>query len=222
MELATRLAGVRIVPVVEIIDPGQAHVLACTLIDAGLRCIEVVYRTPAATAAIKAIVSSVPDILVAAGTIRHVEQVDDAIGAGAQFLVAPGFNPSVVAYAQERGIEILPGVCTPSEIELALSNGVSVVKWFPAESIGGIRYLSAVSAAYSDVSFVPTGGIGPLSLTGYLAHSQVVACAGSWMVNGNLVAHNKFEDIARLAAEAAALAGIKRHQSCKQSRKATQ
>lgn len=206
MEFAERISAIRVVPVVEIPGVEFAVPLAEALVNAGLPCAEITFRTDSAAASIKAIADNVPDIHLGAGTVLTVEQADAAIEAGAKFLVAPGFNPQVVAHAAERGIPMLPGVATPTDIEQALTHGISLVKFFPAEANGGVDYLKAVSAPYRNVRFVPTGGIGAKNLLSYLNLPQVVACGGSWMVKKDLIAAKDFDSVGRLAAEAVALA----------------
>lgn len=206
MEFAEQISALRIIPVVEIPGIEFAVPLAEALVAAGLPCAEITFRTDSAAASIKAIADNVPDIRLGAGTVLTVEQADAAIEAGAQFLVAPGFNPRVVAHAADRGIPMLPGVATPTDIEQALSHGISLVKFFPAEATGGVDYLKAVSAPYRGVRFVPTGGIGPKNLLSYLNLPSVAACGGSWMVKKDLVAAKDFDSVGRLAAEAVALA----------------
>jgi 2-dehydro-3-deoxyphosphogluconate aldolase/(4S)-4-hydroxy-2-oxoglutarate aldolase len=207
MEFAEQISALRVIPVVEIPGVEYAVPLAEALVGAGLPCAEITFRTDSAAASIKAIADNVPDIQLGAGTVLSVEQADAAIEAGAKFLVAPGFNPRVVAHAADRGIPMLPGVATPTDIEQALSHGISLVKFFPAEANGGADYLKAVSAPYRGVRFVPTGGIGPKNLLSYLNLPFVAACGGSWMVKKDLVAAKDFDSVGRLAAEAVALAG---------------
>lgn len=206
MEFAEQISALRVIPVVEIPGVEFAVPLAEALVDAGLPCAEITFRTDSAAASIKAIADSVPDIQLGAGTVLTVEQADAAIEAGATFLVAPGFNAKVVEHAAERGVPMLPGVATPTDIEQALSLDISLVKFFPAEANGGVNYLKAVSAPYRGVRFVPTGGIGPKNLLSYLNLPSVAACGGSWMVKKDLVAAKDFDSVRRLAAEAVALA----------------
>jgi 2-dehydro-3-deoxyphosphogluconate aldolase/(4S)-4-hydroxy-2-oxoglutarate aldolase len=205
MSVIERLGHGGLVPVVEIGDPGLAVPLGDALVDGGLGCAEITFRTSAAAAAIRALRLGRPDVLVGAGTVLTVEQVDAAADAGAAFIVAPGFSPGVVDRALGLGLPVIPGVCTPTEIELALSHGVDVLKFFPAEAAGGVAFLKAVAAPYRSVRFVPTGGIGPENVARYLAIPQVLACGGSWMVAKDLVAAGDFATIRRLTAEAVAL-----------------
>ena len=204
------LGALRVVPVVEIASADDAVPLARTLLEAGLPCAEITFRTAAAAQAIAAIAAEVPEVRVGAGTVLSVAQAEAALAAGAGFLVSPGFDAAVVALALERGVPILPGVCTPTEVGLALAQGLSVVKLFPAEAAGGVTYLKALAAPFGGVRFVPTGGISAANLTAYLAVGQVIACGGSWMVKKQLIADHEFDTIRRLAAEAREIAAAAR------------
>jgi 2-dehydro-3-deoxyphosphogluconate aldolase / (4S)-4-hydroxy-2-oxoglutarate aldolase len=206
MTALAQVGELGIVPVVEIVDADRAAPLGRALIAAGLPCAEITFRTSAAAEAIRALRRSCPELLVGAGTILTTEQADAAIDAGAQFLVAPGFNPVVVDYARGRGAVIVPGVCTPTEIEMALAHGIDTLKLFPAEIAGGVAFLKAVAPVYPGVRFLPTGGIGPANLTDYLALPQVLACGGSWMVKKALIVAGDFALIEQLSADAVRLA----------------
>jgi 2-dehydro-3-deoxyphosphogluconate aldolase/(4S)-4-hydroxy-2-oxoglutarate aldolase len=173
------------------------------LADSGLTCIEVTFRTLAAAEAIAAITAKLPGTFVGAGTVRTVSQAETAIAAGAQFLVAPGLTPAVAATARARGIPLLPGVCTPTEIERAAGFGLRLLKFFPAEAAGGVAYLKALAGPFRDVLFVPTGGIGTGNLAAYLELPVVAACGGSWMAPPTLITAADFVTIGRLATEAA-------------------
>jgi 2-dehydro-3-deoxyphosphogluconate aldolase / (4S)-4-hydroxy-2-oxoglutarate aldolase len=194
-----------LVPVCEVPDAATAVRLAGALLDAGLPCAEITFRTAAAEEAIRRISAECADVLVGAGTVRSVEQVDRAIDAGARFVVTPGFNSPVVEHCLARGVPVLPGICTPTELEMALARGISIVKFFPAEASGGTKYLKAIRAPYPDVRFVPTGGIDPDNLADYLGVPGVVACGGSWMVKKDLLAAGDFQAVRRLTVEAVAL-----------------
>ena len=201
-----RLRDPGIVPVVEIAAVDRAVGLGRALLAAGLPCAEITFRTAAATDAIRALRDACPDLLVGAGTILRAEQVDAAMDAGAAFLVAPGFNRRVVERALERGVPIVPGVATPTEVEGVLEVGLQTMKFFPAEVAGGVAFLKAVAPVYPTVRFVPTGGIAPSNLAAYLGLPNVLACGGSWMVRRDLVDAGDTEAIERLATEAVALA----------------
>jgi len=200
------LSAVRVIPVVEIASADTAVPLARSLVDAGLPCAEITFRTAAAADAIAAIAAAVPELHLGAGTVLTVAQAETALAAGARFLVAPNLDLDVVAFARERGAPILPGVCTPTEIGLALSLGLSIVKLFPAEAAGGVPYLKAIAAPFREVRFVPTGGISAQNLPAYLAVTQVVACGGSWMVKKDVIAAGDFAAIRAAATEAVAIA----------------
>ena len=201
------LAALRVIPVVEIPGVDDAVPLARALVDAGLPCAEITFRTASAAGAIAAIAASVPDIRVGAGTVVTLAQAEAALAAGASFLVAPGFDPAVVDFALEHDVPIVPGVCTPDRGRHGASTaGLSVLKLFPAEAAGGVAYLKALAAPFGGVRFVPTGGIGPDNLAAYLAVKQVIACGGSWMVKKALIAAGEFDTIRRLAAQAREIA----------------
>jgi 2-dehydro-3-deoxyphosphogluconate aldolase / (4S)-4-hydroxy-2-oxoglutarate aldolase len=206
VNLAHYLSRLRIIPVVEIDNVAHAVPLARALASGGLECAEITFRTGAAADSIAAITTEMPDFIVAAGTVRTVDQADMARRAGARFLVAPGLNSDVVAHSRALGLPMLPGVCTPTELEQAIGLGIQLLKFFPAEPAGGVGYLKALAGPYRDVEFVPTGGIGPANLRTYLALPSVVACAGSWMVRPSLIEDGDFGAITRLAAEAVQLA----------------
>lgn len=197
-----KLSEMRIVPVIVINDASKAVPLAKALYNGGLPCAEVTFRTACAAEAIRAIADNVPDMLVGAGTVLNATHVDQALAAGAKFMVSPGFNPETVKYCQSKNVPILPGVCTPTEIEQALSMGVETLKFFPAEAAGGANMLKALSAPYGMVKFVPTGGLTPKNLPDYLAVKSVLACGGSWMVKDELINNDRFDEIEVLTREA--------------------
>jgi 2-dehydro-3-deoxyphosphogluconate aldolase/(4S)-4-hydroxy-2-oxoglutarate aldolase len=147
-----------------------------------------------------------PEMLVGAGTVLTTEQVDAAVGAGAKFIVSPGFDPEIVDYCLEKEIPVFPGCITPSEIVQAVKRGLRVVKFFPAEQFGGAATIKALSAPYVGLKFMPTGGVSTANLKDYFGCKAVVACGGSWMVKGDLVAAGKFDEIEHLTKEAVKLA----------------
>ena len=191
-----------VVPVVVLDDAKDAVPLAQALMDGGLPCAEVTFRTAAAEASIRAIKQAFPQMVVGAGTVLTPEQVDRAVDAGTQFIVSPGTNRRTVARCVERGVPITPGVCTPSDIERAMEFGLDVLKFFPAEPSGGLAMLKAIAPVYVGISFMPTGGVGPGNLRDYLAYDRIWACGGSWMVKGALIRAGAFDEIRRLTAEA--------------------
>lgn len=204
MDMMKRIEEMGIVPVVVIEDAKQALPLAEALCAGGLPCAEVTFRTAAAREAIREMKKK-ENMLVGAGTVLSPEQVDEAVDAGAEFIVSPGFNRKVVRHCQEKGIPVIPGVCTPTEVEMALEEGIEVVKFFPAEAAGGIAMIKAMSAPYGSVRFMPTGGITMENLADYLSYNKVLACGGSFMVSKKLIAENQFGKIEELTREAVSL-----------------
>ncbi len=198
-----QLGKIGIVPVVVINDVKDAVPLAKALVEGGLPCAEVTFRTEAAEEAIRQMVAAYPEMLVGAGTVLTKEQADRAIAAGSKFIVSPGLNPEVVEYVLSKGVPMTPGTCTPSDIEKALSLGLTEVKFFPAEPSGGLKMIKALAAPYVNVRFMPTGGIGPGNVREYLAYNKIFACGGSWMVKGDLIKEGKFDEIKALVKEAA-------------------
>lgn len=194
-QVVDRLRALRVVPVIVIDSPRDAIPLAAALADGGLPCAEITFRTPAAVEALALIARERPDFLVGAGTVLTPQQADLAMRSGAAFAVAPGTNPRVVAHCRDIGLPFFPGVATPSDLEAALELGTRSVKLFPAEPMGGVRYLKALAAPYGEVSFMPTGGITRETLAGYLAFARVVACGGSWMAPADWIASGSFDRI---------------------------
>ena len=205
MDLTAALFDAGVVPVVTVSRPEQALPIAKALLAGGLKCVEVTFRSAAAPAAIEAIRAHLPALLVGAGTILTTAQADAAIAAGASFIVAPGLNPTVVDHVLGRGIPMLPGVCTPSEIEQALARGLGLVKLFPAGAMGGVEFLRALAGPYPTVRYVPTGGITPANVAEYLAVPFVAAVGGTWLATPDVVAAGEWETIRGLAADAAAM-----------------
>lgn len=195
----------RLVPVIVIEDAGAAPRLAEALVAGGLRVAEVTFRTAGAQAALAAIAAD-QRLLVGAGTVVRPEQVDQAVAAGARYIVSPGFSPAVVRRCQELGVPALPGVATATEIQTAVAAGVEVLKFFPAEPLGGVGMLKALAAPFPGVRFVPTGGIRAAQLADYLALPSVLAVGGSWMVAARLIEAGDWDEITRLTAEAVRLA----------------
>lgn len=195
----------RVLPVVVIHELATALPLAQALGAGGLPVAEVTFRTPAAVGAIR-LLSTETDLLVGAGTVIRPEQVDAAVEAGARFVVTPGFSSAVVRRCAELEVPVIPGVATATEVIAALDHGLSVLKLFPAEAVGGIAALKALAGPFPEVRFVPTGGVTAANLAAYLAVANVAAVGGSWMVAPALVAAGDFGAIERLTAEALALA----------------
>ncbi len=201
-EMLKELSLIGLIPVIKIENPDDAVPLAKALIDGGLPAAEITFRTACAAEAIKNITEAYPEMLVGAGTVLTTEQVDAAIAAGSKFLVSPGLNPKVTAYALEKGIPMLPGCSNPSDIEAALELGLSTVKFFPAEAAGGLKMLKAMAAPYGQLSFMPTGGISADNLLEYLKFNKIVACGGSFMVKDELVKEKKWDEITALTRNA--------------------
>lgn len=204
-EILKKVGELGIVPVVKIDNAADAVSLGKALIDGGLPCAEITFRTAAAAEAISNISKAFPEMLVGAGTVLNVEQAQRAIDSGSKFIVSPGFNPAVVEYCIQKGIPITPGCSNPTDIEMALGFGLEIVKFFPAEAFGGLNTLKAMSAPYGMVKFIPTGGIDAKNLNDYLAFPKVLACGGSWMVKDDLIKSGNFAEITRLTREAMSL-----------------
>ena len=202
MDVIKELSLIGLVPVIKIDDAKDAAPLAKALYDGGLPCAEVTFRTAAAAEAIAEMVKACPDMLVGAGTVLTTAQVDEAVAAGAKFIVSPGLNPTVVKYCVDKNIPMMPGINNPSGIEQAMELGLKVVKFFPAEPSGGLNMLKAMAAPYGGVRFMPTGGISPSNVGDYLAWNRIIACGGSWMVPPKMLAEGNFEGIQKLAREA--------------------
>ena len=200
-EILNQFEKMRVVPVVAIQSAENSMALADALIEGGLPCAEITFRTAAAVDAMR-IMARRGDVLVGAGTVLKVDQVKAAVDVGARFMVAPGFNPKVVEYCVENHITITPGICTPSDSEAALDFGLEVLKFFPAEAFGGLKTLKAMSGPYSSVRFVPTGGINPDNLLEYLQSPKVLACGGTWIAKSALISEGKFDEIINNTREA--------------------
>jgi 2-dehydro-3-deoxyphosphogluconate aldolase/(4S)-4-hydroxy-2-oxoglutarate aldolase len=200
-DILKQFEQMRVIPVVAIENAQDADPLADTLIEGGLPCAEITFRTAAAIDAMRAMARR-KDILVGAGTVLKVDQVKAAVDVGARFMVSPGFNPKVVGYCVQNSIPITPGISTPSDIEAALDLGVDVLKFFPAEAFGGLKTLKAMSGPYGSVRFVPTGGIYPGNLVEYLQFAKTLACGGTWIAKAALITEGKFDQILNNAKEA--------------------
>jgi len=202
MKIEEKLYDYGIVPVVKIDDSTKAIPLAKALLNGGLPCAEITLRTVEGIAAIKNIADEMKDFCVGAGTVLTIEQASEAINAGAQFIVTPGFNPDVIEYCIGKGIPIFPGCSSPTDMERALSMGISTVKFFPSEPLGGVNYLKAVAGPYSSLKFMPTGGINEKNINSYLSFDKIIACGGSWMVKDELINNDKFDEITTLTKSA--------------------
>jgi len=203
VDILERMTQSKIIPVVVLEDAEQAVPLARALVAGGITVAEVTFRTAAAADAIRRM-SEVPEMLVGAGTVLTPEQVDEAADAGARFIVCPGFLPSVVERSIERGLVVVPGAVTPSEIMSALALGLTTLKFFPANVYGGVSALAGLAAPFPQVRFVPTGGVSSANLAEYLALPNVAAVGGTWMVKPDLIASGDFEAVESLSREAVA------------------
>ena len=201
-DLAERFHEVGVVPVVVLEDAKDAVPLAQALVEGGLPCAEVTFRTAAAEESIRLMAEKFPEMLVGAGTVLTTEQVDAAVKAGAKFIVSPGFDPEIVDYCLKKEIPVLPGCISPSEVAQAVKRGLKTVKFFPAEQAGGVAMIKAMAAPYTQMKFMPTGGINAKNINSYLAFDKILACGGSWMVKKDLVAAGEFDKIRDLTKEA--------------------
>ena len=204
-ELLRKFQELGIVPVVVLDNAKDAEPLAKALCDGGLPCAEVTFRTDAAEESIRIMAQKFPNMLVGAGTVLTIDQVDRAVAAGAKFIVSPGLNPKVVKYCVEKNIPITPGVQTPSEIEQALEFGLDVVKFFPAEPAGGLKMIKALAGPYVNLKFIPTGGISTKNAPEYLGYDKILAVGGSWVASKDLINAGKFDEIAKITRESVAM-----------------
>ena len=202
MDMLKQLSLAGLVPVIKVKDAEDAVPLCRALKNGGLPVAEITFRTDAAEEAIRLVHEALPEVLLGAGTVLTCEQADRAWNAGAGYIVAPGLNPVVVKHCMEKGYPVLPGCANPSDIELALSLGLTTVKFFPSEALGGLKMIKAMSAPYGNVRFVPTGGITEKNLPEYLAFPKIAACGGSWMVPEDAIAAKDWDKIEKLAREA--------------------
>jgi 2-dehydro-3-deoxyphosphogluconate aldolase/(4S)-4-hydroxy-2-oxoglutarate aldolase len=204
-DVLKRIGELKIIPIVAIDDAGSASALGDALAAGGLPIAEITFRTAAAEASIK-VLASHKDLLVGAGTVLNVDTAKRAADAGAKFIVSPGFNPKVVRWCIDNRVPITPGTATPTDIEMALDYGISIVKFFPCEAIGGLKTLKAIAAPYSMMRFIPTGGITAENLASYLKFAPILACGGSWMVARELLNENRFDEVTKLTRAAVELA----------------
>jgi len=203
----TALSAGRLLPIISLDDPAAAGPLADALVAGGVNCAEVTFRTAAVEAALR-ILADDGRLVVGAGTVTTAAQVDRAVAAGARFVITPGFSAVVVRHCAALGVPVFPGVATATEIMYALDEGLDVVKFFPAEPLGGLATIGALAAPFPGVSFIPTGGITPTRLADYLKHRSVLAVGGSWMVAPELIAAGGWSEITRLTAEAVGIAAL--------------
>jgi len=200
MDIIKRIHDIGIIPVVTVKDAESALEMSKALAEGGISIAEFTFRTDAAVSAIRLVSKELPNMLVGAGTVLSIDQVKSASDAGASFMVSPGINQEVVEYCLDNEIPIFPGVSTASEIDLASRLGLSVVKYFPAETTGGLANIKALSAPFPKMKFIPTGGINLNNLNSYLAFNKILACGGSWMVGTNL-SYDEIRDAAKKAVD---------------------
>lgn len=201
-ELFETLGRIGLIPVVRLDDPKNAGRLAEALLAGGLPCAEITFRAAGAAEAIKHIADGYPRVLLGAGTVLEVDQARRAVDAGARFIVSPGFARPVVEWCQQASVAVMPGISTATEILTALAAGLSTLKVFPAEALGGVSLVEALAAPFGGVKLVPTGGIVAASLASYLRLPAVAAVGGSWMVAPSLLRSERFDEVTRLSHEA--------------------
>jgi 2-dehydro-3-deoxyphosphogluconate aldolase/(4S)-4-hydroxy-2-oxoglutarate aldolase len=198
------IAQTGVLPVIVIDSPDRAASVGQALLDAGIDCAEVTLRTPSALAAIEAM-SGLAGLTVGAGTVTDADQIQPCLDAGATFIVSPGFDGDVSACCRERELLYLPGAVTATEIQHARRAGLTTLKYFPAEAAGGLPTLRALAEPFPDVTFLPTGGIGPDNLTSYLQSKAVIAVGGSWMARRGDISNGEFARIGELSRQALSL-----------------
>ena len=199
-EIAKQIEALKVVPVVAIESVDDAERLADALTEGGIPCAEITLRTEAGLASIEALAKR-SEFLVGAGTVNNAEQAAKVMEAGAKFIVAPGFNPRTVKWCVDNNAPVFPGTSNPTDLEQALEFGLDVVKFFPAEAMGGVKTLKAFHGPYRSIRFMPTGGVNMSNLSHYLSLPYVIGCGGSWMAKSSLIADGQFGEITRLAAE---------------------
>ncbi len=204
-QFLSELKQVGIVPVIKIDTAENAVPLAAALQAGGLPAAEITFRSDAAADAIRAISKSMPGIFICAGTVLNVETAKRALDAGAKAIISPGTNMELVRWCVKQGVTVIPGCATPTEVEACMREGLTTVKLFPAAVLGGVAMLKALAGPYFNMGFMPTGGISPSNVKEYLALNNVVACGGSWIAPEKLLKEKRFDEIQRLAEEAAKL-----------------
>ena len=202
MDLTAKISAIGIVPVIKLKDANNAVPLCRALMRGGLPCAEITFRTDAAEESIRRVAAELPEVLVGAGTVLTCEQADRAMAAGAKFIVTPGFNPDVVGHCVEKGYPVFPGCPTTSDVEQAIKFGLKVVKFFPAEAMGGLATIKAMSAPYGGIKFMPTGGVNEDNLNTYLGFDKIIACGGSWMAKEDLINAGEFDKIEEITRSA--------------------
>ena len=203
-DFVKQIEDLKVVPVVAIQNLDDAERLADALTAGGIACAEITLRTEAGLPAIE-LLAKRSGFLVGAGTVHNADQAAAVIDAGAKFVVAPGFNPKTVAKCIDKDVPIFPGTSSPTDLEMAMEFGLDIVKFFPAEAMGGVKTLKAFHGPYHTIRFMPTGGVSMANLRDYLSLPYVIGCGGSWMAKGDLIAAGRFDEITRLAKETVAL-----------------
>ena len=204
-KIIEKISAMGVIPVVAIENASDAGGLGDALIEGGLPCAEITFRTAAAASAIRTLCNSHPGILVGAGTVLTKSDAETAVDAGASFVVTPGFDGDLVDWCLDQSIPVIPGVMTPTDINAAINRKLNVLKFFPAEAAGGVKTLKAISGPYGSIKFVPTGGITLGNLEAYLSLPNVVACGGSWLVQKDQISSGEFDTIESLVREAVQL-----------------
>ena len=205
MNVAEIIEKLKVVPVIKLDDAKDAVPLGKALVEGGLPVAEITFRTEAAEEAIRKMSGAYPEMAVGAGTLTSVEQAKRALDAGASFFVSPGFHKGITEFAIQNNIPVYPGVCTPTELMMAMEYGLPVVKFFPAGQYGGLKTIKALSGPFPRMKFMPTGGINQGNIREYLAEPCVIACGGSWMVKDDMLKKQDFDGIRQLVSEAVAL-----------------
>lgn len=205
VNIAEELRKIRVIPVIKMETADDAEALADALVGGGLPAAEITFRNDQAAESIRRMLAKYPDMMVGAGTVLTKQNIDDAIAAGAKFAVSPGTNPEVVHYCRECGLPFVPGVATATETEQALSLGITAVKFFPAEAMGGLKTIKALSAPYTEVEFMPTGGVNMQNVRDYLAFDRIYAVGGTWIASTDRLKRKAFDEIRKAAKEAAEL-----------------
>ncbi len=209
-DIYKKIHDIGIVPVIALEKVEDAAPLAKALCAGGLPVAEVTYRTDAAHDAMIEMRKACPEMIIGAGTVTNRAQVDSALDAGAEFIVSPGFNADTVAYCQEKGVPILPGTSNAADLEMALNYGLNVVKFFPAEQLGGLKMIKALAAPYNKMKFMPTGGVKENNVNDYLNDPVILACGGTWMIDKKAIAEKDFGKIEELTRNAVkAMLGLK-------------
>ncbi len=204
MTISEKIAKIGVVPVIKLDRPTEdALPLAKALVEGGLPLAEITFRAAGAASAIKIMKEAYPEMIVGAGTVLTTAQVDEAIAAGAEFIVSPGINPKTVKYCQEKNIPIFPGCVTPTEIEMALELGLTTLKFFPAAQYGGLKTINALCAPYNMIKFMPTGGVSLENLGEFISNKNIVACGGSFMVTADLIDNKKWTEITEICKKSA-------------------